>query len=48
VNAVELNGHSLAFTVEANPHRRGAALIDWAVFREHLSKSLNHLSIKVG
>jgi 1,2-beta-oligoglucan phosphorylase len=48
VNVIELNGHSLAFTVEANPHRRGAALIDWAVFREHLSKSLNHLSIKVG
>jgi 1,2-beta-oligoglucan phosphorylase len=48
VNAIELNGGSLAFTRETNPHRRGAALVARHTIDERLSGGLNVLRIEAG
>jgi cellobiose phosphorylase len=48
VNQVLLNGQSLAFTVEPNPHRRGAALVAMATVLAGLAPAANSLMIDVG
>jgi hypothetical protein len=45
---VLLNGQSLAFTVEPNPHRRGAALVAMATVLAGLAPAANSLMIDVG
>ena len=48
VTEVGLNGQTLAFTTEANPHRRGAALVDLSAVLEHLRPQQNVLNIRLG
>ena len=48
VNAVVLNGQTLPFTRGANPHRRGAALVDRAQVQRLLAAGRNVLRIDLG
>jgi cellobiose phosphorylase len=48
VSQVVLNGQSLAFTVEPNPHRRGAAMVAMSTLLEQLTPAGNSLTINVG
>jgi CRISPR-associated protein Csx3 len=48
VNQLVLNGHSLAFTLEPNPHRRGAALVAMATLLARLAPAGNSLTIDLG
>ncbi len=48
VKQLVLNGQSLAFTVEPNPHRRGAALVAMSTLLERLAPAGNSLTIEVG
>ncbi len=48
VNAIELNGASLAFARGENPHRRGAALVARRALDERLTAGRNVLRIDVG
>jgi cellobiose phosphorylase len=48
VNRLVLNGQSLAFTLEPNPHRRGAALVAMATVLARLAAADNNLMIDVG
>jgi cellobiose phosphorylase len=48
VNAVVLNGHSLAFDPGRNAYRRGGARILWSTLRERLGQSGNVLQIDIG
>jgi 1,2-beta-oligoglucan phosphorylase len=48
VTAISLNGQELAFSSEANPHRRGAALVAWPAVLQHLRPEQNTLIIRVG
>ncbi len=48
VNEITLNGQSLSFTREANPHRRGAARVSMASVLELLNAADNCLSIDLG
>jgi 1,2-beta-oligoglucan phosphorylase len=48
VRHLALNGQSLAFTVEPNPHRRGAALVAISALLERLAPAGNSLTIEVG
>lgn len=48
VSRLLLNGQSLAFTLEPNPHRRGAALVAIATVLARLAPAGNSLVIDVG
>ena len=48
VNAVELNGATVPFALESNPHRRGAALIARQALEERLSEDRNIMRIQLG
>ena len=48
VNTVVLNGQTLPFTRGANPHRRGAALVDRAQVQRLLAAGRNVLRIDLG
>ena len=48
VGALVLNDRPLVFTSAANPHRRGAALVDRAILAAHLQADRNVLDIDVG
>ena len=48
VTGVSLNGHALSFTAEANPHRRGAALVDLPAVLKQLQPQGNALTVHVG
>jgi 1,2-beta-oligoglucan phosphorylase len=48
VRQLALNGQSLAFTLEPNPHRRGAALVAMSLLLERLAPAGNSLMIEVG
>jgi len=48
VTEVSLNGQSLSFTTEANPHRRGAALVDLPAVVKQLQPQQNVLTVHVG
>ena len=48
VSSVVLNGQSLAFTVEPNPHRRGAAMVPISALLQQLMPAGNSLTIDVG
>jgi hypothetical protein len=48
VNQLLLNGQSLAFTVEPNPHRRGAALVAMAAVLARLAPAGNSMVIDLG
>ena len=48
VERIALNGSALAFRVEPNPYRRGAALLDRAAVLERLRPRDNLLSIEMG
>ena len=48
VNDIALNGETLPFTREANPHRRGAVRVTAAVVLERLSRKRNTLAIDLG
>jgi cellobiose phosphorylase len=48
VNQLVLNGQSLAFTVESNPHRRGAALVAMSTVLARLAPAGNSLMIDMG
>lgn len=48
VSKLVLNDRPLAFTSGANPHRRGAALVDRALLAERLQEQGNLLNIDVG
>jgi cellobiose phosphorylase len=47
VTEVSLNGRALSFTAEANPHRRGAALVDLPTVLEQLQQQQNILTVRV-
>ena len=47
VTQVSLNGQTLPFTTEPNPHRRGAALVDLQAVSKHLQAGKNTLTIRV-
>ncbi len=48
VNALALNGEQLTFDTEANPHRRGAALVGKAILLKRLRPSANGLTVDIG
>ncbi len=48
VDAIELNGQRLPFTTEANPHRRGAALVERSAMLQRLASGPNRLQIEIG
>ena len=48
VTQVGLNGRTLAFTTEPNPHRRGAALVELQAVLQQLQPGKNSLTIRVG
>jgi cellobiose phosphorylase len=48
VNAVSLNETALTFDTEANPHRRGAALVAMAAVSKLLQAAGNVLRIDIG
>jgi CRISPR-associated protein Csx3 len=48
VTEVGLNGQTLSFTSEANPHRRGAALVDLSAVLKQLKPQRNVLTIRLG
>src|SRR6185312_3360354 len=48
VTEVSLNGRVLSFTTEANPHRRGAALVDLPAALKQLQPQQNVLTVRVG
>jgi cellobiose phosphorylase len=48
VNAVSLNETALTFDIEANPHRRGAALVAMAAISKLLQAAGNVLRIDIG
>jgi cellobiose phosphorylase len=48
VSQLLLNGQSLAFTLEPNPHRRGAALVAMATLLARLAPAGNSLVIDIG
>jgi cellobiose phosphorylase len=48
VSAISLNGQPLSFTSEANPHRRGAALVPWPAISQLLRPQQNVLEVRVG
>jgi cellobiose phosphorylase len=48
VTKVGLNGHSLSFTTEPNPHRRGAALVELPTVLKQLEPQQNVLTIRLG
>jgi cellobiose phosphorylase len=48
VTEVSLNGQTLSFTAEANPHRRGAALVDLPAVLKQLQPQQNVLTVHVG
>ncbi|MEJ0036055.1 MAG: hypothetical protein WDO68_08220 [Gammaproteobacteria bacterium] len=48
VKSVTLNGKALAVTFEPNPHRRGAALLPKAAFKQHLTSALNTMTLELG
>ena len=48
VTEVSLNGRALSFTTEANPHRRGAALVDLPAALKQLQPQQNVLTVRVG
>ncbi len=45
---VSLNDRSLSFTLEANPHRRGAALVALPSVLEQLKDQQNVLVVRIG
>jgi len=45
---VSLNDRPLSFTLEANPHRRGAALVALPAVLEQLKTGQNVLTIRIG
>jgi hypothetical protein len=47
VTEVSLNGQTLPFTTEPNPHRRGAALVDLQAVLKHLQAGKNSLTIRL-
>ncbi len=48
VDAIALNGQRLPFTTEANPHRRGAALVERSVMLQRLVCGPNRLQVEIG
>ena len=48
VNALTLNGTEVMFDTEANPYRRGAALVAKAALLQRLQPSSNVLTIDIG
>ena len=48
VNAVTLNGETLPFTREANPHRRGAARVSAGAVLDRLARTPGSLAIDLG
>jgi 1,2-beta-oligoglucan phosphorylase len=48
VTAIAVNGEGLSFTTRANPHRRGAALVDRGALLRKLSAKENVLVIELG
>ena len=48
VTQVSLNDQPLSLTHEANPHRRGAALVSLAAILQHLRDQQNVLSVSLG
>ena len=48
VAALSLNEQPLPFTIEPNPHRRGAALVPWPAVLAHLRSQHNLLKVHVG
>ncbi len=48
VDAIALNGQPLSFTTEANPHRRGAAIIERSAVLQRLVAGRNRLEIEIG
>jgi cellobiose phosphorylase len=47
VTEVSLNGQTLSFTTEPNPHRRGAALVDLQAVLTTLQPGKNLLTVRV-
>ena len=48
VNSMQLNDRDLSYTRQANPHRRGAALVSLATVRSQLTAARNVLRIDLG
>jgi cellobiose phosphorylase len=48
VTAIVVNGEAMAYTSRANPHRRGAALVDHSALLRRLAAKGNVLAIDVG
>lgn len=48
VSDIKLNGQPLAFVNEANPHRRGAALVELPLVRQQLGAQRNVLEVRIG
>jgi cellobiose phosphorylase len=48
VSAITLNGAALPFTSQANPHRRGAAVVPMAAVKERLAAGRGALTIELG
>ena len=48
VKAIVVNDEKLPFTTRANPHRRGAALIEKKALARKLSGKANLLSVELG
>jgi len=48
VTSIAVNGKALPFTVRANPHRRGAAVVDNSALLPRVSASGNVLEIELG
>ncbi len=48
VTSVVLNGEAMPYTTRANPHRRGAALVDNGALLRRLSAKGNVLAIDLG
>jgi cellobiose phosphorylase len=48
VTAVTLNGQELPFTIEPNPHRRGAALVELSAVTGSLRPDKNELDVHLG
>jgi 1,2-beta-oligoglucan phosphorylase len=48
VRRIELNGKNLPFSIEANPHRSGAALVARSAVLERLASGENRLQIELG
>jgi len=48
VNSMQLNDRDLSYTRQANPHRRGAALVSLASVRSQLTAARNVLRIDLG